>query len=133
MTSTSKTARTEASIDAATDPEAAHAPEAADAGNSASRAEARNGATFWQGAVAPIEALLPPGVPPTRLRQMPVSTRRGYVRAVRGAASPRDAIKAFCGECCGYDRDAVATCPAIGCPLWRYRPWQSGDDQEPTP
>ena len=95
-------------------------------------AEAASQRAFWQGSLAPIEALLPPGVNPTRLRQMPASLRRSYVRAIRGEASPKEAIKAQCSECMGYDRDAVATCTAPACPLWRYRPWQSGDEAGPT-
>ena len=57
-----------------------------------------------------------------RLSDMPVSARLGYIRAASGVASPRQAIKAFCYECCGYDRHAVTTCPARVCPLWPYRP-----------
>lgn len=101
--------------------------------NPAVRAEAASQRAFWQGPLGPIEALLPAGVNPARLRQMPVKLRRSYVRAVRGEASAREAIKAQCSECMGYDRDAVATCPAIACPLWRYRPWQrrrTGGDED---
>jgi hypothetical protein len=99
----------------------------------AARAKSVIQSAFWHGPLAPIEALLPPGVTPTRLRQMPVKLRRSYVRAIRGEASPSQAIKAQCSECMGYDRLAVAECTAPACPLWRYRPWQSGDDREPTP
>ena len=132
MTVTAKPGGTDPRIDAAAQNDHGHVPEPSDAGNSDSWAEARNGAAFWQGAVAPIAALLPPGVTPTRLRQMPVTNRRAYVSAVRGEASPRTAIKAFCSECCGYDRTAVATCPASACPLWRYRPWQSDATEAET-
>lgn len=57
-------------------------------------------------------------------RQPPSSFLGTYERALEGSASPRNAIKAFCAECCGYDREAVRTCPATACPLWRYRPWR---------
>ncbi len=121
-------------IDAARAGVADPAPGAANAGNfdpspvgrdSASlRSRAQEGRAFWQGAIAPVEALLPPGVDPKRLRQMPPTYRRSYVRAVRGGASLREAIKMQCAECCGYDREAVTECPATACPLWHYRPWQ---------
>jgi len=38
--------------------------------------------------------------------------------------APRAAIKAFCGECNGFDRQAVADCTAFACPLWNFRPYQ---------
>ena len=58
-----------------------------------------------------------------RLRAMPPSFRGAYRRA-QGGTSLRAAVTAFCGECCGYDREAVRACVALACPLWRYRPWQ---------
>jgi hypothetical protein len=57
---------------------------------------------------------------------VPPSLRRLYGRVRAGEASPRQAIKMQCAECTGYDRAAVAECPARACPLWRYRPWQRG-------
>lgn len=57
-------------------------------------------------------------------RRVPARFVPNYLAAVDGTASARQAIKAFCAECCGYDREAVATCPAQACPLWRYRPWR---------
>lgn len=97
------------------------------------RSRAQEGRAFWQGPLGPVEALLPPGVDAKRLRQMPPTYRRSYVRAVRGEASLREAIKMQCAECCGYDREAVTECPARACPSWMYRPWQRtrapGDEQ----
>lgn len=90
----------------------------------AMRVASERSRAFWQGPLPPITALLPPGVDPKRLRQMPPALRRPYVRAVRGEASLREAVRAFCAECCGYDRDAVRTCPAVACQLHPYRPWQ---------
>lgn len=58
-----------------------------------------------------------------RLRAMPESHRGTYRRAVSGT-SLRAAVDASCAECCGYDRDAVRSCPAVACPLWSVRPWQ---------
>jgi hypothetical protein len=57
-----------------------------------------------------------------RADAMPPSTQRNYLRATRGEASPRSAIKAFCLECVGWERDAVAECTGFACPLWAYRP-----------
>jgi hypothetical protein len=59
-----------------------------------------------------------------RAARTPESARGTYLRAATGQASPRDAIKAFCFECNGEDRQAVAECTALACPLWAYRPWQ---------
>jgi hypothetical protein len=50
-------------------------------------------------------------VTPTRLRQMPVDSARVRPSCARGGTE--EAIKAFCSECVGYDREAVATCPAF--------------------
>jgi hypothetical protein len=57
-------------------------------------------------------------------RNVPNSFAKLYDLTLKGVASPRKAIKMLCAECCGYDRQAIAECPARGCPLWRYRPWE---------
>jgi len=49
-------------------------------------------------------------------------------RAYAGSASPRQAIKAFCLQCVGYQRQDVAGCTAVACPLHKYRPYQRGDE-----
>lgn len=72
-----------------------------------------------------VEATLHPAVR-KRLADMPDSARRGYLRAIQGKASPRAAIKAFCMECCGWQRDEVRLCTAQACPLYAYRPFQGG-------
>jgi hypothetical protein len=59
-----------------------------------------------------------------RLEQCPVSARCLLARCWSKKASPRQAIKAFCHECCGYDRAAIAECTAWTCPLYEYRPYQ---------
>jgi hypothetical protein len=46
-------------------------------------------------------------------------------RAFDGTASPRDAIKAQCLACVGYDRQEVTNCTGYTCPLWMYRPYQN--------
>jgi hypothetical protein len=45
-------------------------------------------------------------------------------RAFDDVASPRDAIKAQCLACVGYDRQEVAKCTGYTCPLWGYRPYK---------
>jgi hypothetical protein len=68
----------------------------------------------------------PNATPPAvarRFEAMPVSHRGTYRRAL-GGKSLRAAITAQCSECVGYDREAVRTCPAVACPLWKVRPWQ---------
>ncbi len=57
-----------------------------------------------------------------RLAQMPPSHRNSYRQAVSGEASPREAIKAHCLECMGWNRAEVAQCTGRACPLWFYRP-----------
>lgn len=59
-----------------------------------------------------------------RLAACPMSSKRLLADCWAKKASPRQAIKAFCHECQGYDRDGVAGCTAYACPLWRYRPSQ---------
>jgi hypothetical protein len=65
-----------------------------------------------------------------RLAEMPKSARGTYLRAV-GGRSPKAAIKAFCSECCGWQRVEVARCTAPACPLYGYRPFsaRAGDGQ----
>ena len=58
-----------------------------------------------------------------RVADVPKSARLGYLRAPLGEGSPRQAIKAFCLECMGWDRAEVAQCTARACPLYEYRPF----------
>ncbi len=50
-----------------------------------------------------------------------------YLRAARRTASPRQAIKANCSFCVGYEevRERVRSCRVLICPLWPYRPYQT--------
>jgi hypothetical protein len=59
-----------------------------------------------------------------RLAQCPLSARTLLSRCYSRKASPRQAIKAFCQECCGYDRAAIAECSGYACPLFHFRPYQ---------
>lgn len=61
--------------------------------------------------------------------KMPKVYRNSYLSAVSGKATPRNAIKAFCIECMGYNRAEVSKCSTIDCPLNLYRPYKkAGDD-----
>lgn len=59
------------------------------------------------------------------LATVPTSARGIVGRAFTGTASPRAAIKAMCLTCSNYDRDEIAACPVILCPLHPYRPFQN--------
>jgi hypothetical protein len=59
-----------------------------------------------------------------RALQMPQSRRGIYLRSAAGTAPPRTAIKAFCLECMGWQREEVRLCTATACPLWLYRPYR---------
>lgn len=68
-----------------------------------------------------------------RVSQTPLLYQAGLRRAYAGTASPRSAIKAFCLQCVGEVRADVTNCLAYGCPLWTYRPYQAGEDEESSP
>jgi len=59
-----------------------------------------------------------------RLERCPTLYRPLLARCYSRRASPREAVKAFCQECCGYDRRAITECTAYACPLWHLRPYQ---------
>ena len=46
--------------------------------------------------------------------------KRCYLRQ----ASPRQAIKAQCLDCCAEDKRAIRECADRCCPLWHFRPYQ---------
>jgi hypothetical protein len=58
-----------------------------------------------------------------RLETAP-SSWRGILRRSWTTNTRKTAIKAFCGECMGFDRDGIANCAAWACPLRQYRPFQ---------
>jgi len=64
-----------------------------------------------------------------RLTQMPRQYRKTYQRAAAGSASPRMAIKAFCQECVGWQREEIKNCTGTACPLFLYRPYQSSSSK----
>jgi hypothetical protein len=63
---------------------------------------------------------------------VPAQSKPNYIKALQGKASLRNAIKAKCSECVGFQdiRVRVGGCTVYGCPLWSYRPFQ---DAQPTP
>lgn len=64
-----------------------------------------------------------------RLELCPASARSLLARRYSRKASPRQAVKAFCQECCGYDRAAIRDCTAFACQLWNLRPYQQREAQ----
>ena len=59
-------------------------------------------------------------------QNVPEARRSLFRSASTGAVSPRQAIKAHCQQCQGYDNVVlnVRTCESSTCPLWSYRPYQ---------
>lgn len=56
-----------------------------------------------------------------RLKEVPLRFRGTYLRAVSGR-SMAAGIKAHCQECFGWEANGPATCTALACPLYAYRP-----------
>ena len=52
------------------------------------------------------------------------SSWQGVLKRSWTGNSRKQAIKAFCGECQGFDRAGIADCKAYACPLWKFRPFQ---------
>lgn len=61
-----------------------------------------------------------------RIQTAPESFRKLLTQSLSGKCSPRQAIKAQCAECNGFDRHAIADCACWACPLWAFRPFQKG-------
>lgn len=65
---------------------------------------------------------------------IPALYRAGFIRAAEGKCSPRQAIKAKCYECCGYEdvKSRISECASWRCPIHAFRPYQDnqpeGDD-----
>ena len=62
-------------------------------------------------------------------------SKLGVFRSVYSTtASPRQAIKAKCLECCWMDVAGIRDCTGTACPIWSFRPYQQkaakgGDDE----
>jgi hypothetical protein len=63
-----------------------------------------------------------------RLKEAPESVKKTLARAFSGDASPRQAIRATCLACVGFDRDSIRNCSGYSCPLWSYRPFTGQED-----
>jgi hypothetical protein len=66
----------------------------------------------------------------TMVSEAPESAKNTLRRAFSGISSPRQAIKAMCLTCMGYDRPQIEKCTGWSCPLWAYRPFQAGEPEE---
>lgn len=49
---------------------------------------------------------------------------RLFKKAYADKVSPRQAMNAFCLQCCWMDEVAIRECTATSCPLWGFRPYQ---------
>ncbi len=58
------------------------------------------------------------------IESQPVTVRAVLAKSFAKTASPRQAIKAKCLDCCHADREEVRNCTVILCPLHAYRPFQ---------
>lgn len=47
-----------------------------------------------------------------------------FMRVYCSTATPRQAIKAMCLQCCWMDVVGIRDCTATACPLWGFRPYQ---------
>lgn len=56
--------------------------------------------------------------------EIPVSQQGIFQRAYEGK-SKKAIINAKCLDCCCFNREEVANCTVISCPLWKVRPYQS--------
>jgi hypothetical protein len=55
---------------------------------------------------------------------VPTSAKGIVTRAHRKTGGRQNAIKAKCLDCCNWDRDEVANCTVLVCPLHPWRPFQ---------
>lgn len=58
-------------------------------------------------------------------REVPAKYRPLQLRVLHGTATPREAIKAMCLECLGWERNEVAHCTSMDCPNYLYRPFKA--------
>jgi hypothetical protein len=68
--------------------------------------------------------------PETEIAEAPTSCKNTLSRAFSGSASPRQAIKVFCLQCCGFVRSDIENCSARACALHKYRPYQTGAEED---
>ena len=68
-----------------------------------------------------------------KIEEAPPSVKKLLAGAFSGSGSPRQAIKAHCLVCVGFERSAIKNCTGHSCPLWAYRPFQSDTETEERP
>lgn len=66
------------------------------------------------------------------LETIPKNCQGLYERVMKGEASPRQAIKANCQYCVGYELavERIRNCGISKCPSWPYRPYQTENEGE---
>jgi hypothetical protein len=63
-----------------------------------------------------------------RAEEIPLKCIGGYLRSVSPRHGPKQAIRAFCAMCFGWDsgfRESIQGCTDPACPLFTLRPYQS--------
>lgn len=63
------------------------------------------------------------------LHRVPVKSRGIVGKAFGQACSPRQAIKAKCLDCSGFDREEVRVCRVTVCPFWPWSPYRGAGDE----
>jgi hypothetical protein len=63
-------------------------------------------------------------------KNTPERYKKTWLKSFFGELSPKQAIKAKCFECCGYEdlKENVGDCRSRTCPLWSLRPLQKSTD-----
>ncbi len=66
------------------------------------------------------------------ISKVPVRGRPLFMRSVAGTCSPRQAIKAKCQSCVGYEdsTERIRYCSSYLCPLWSFRPYSKESTKE---
>ena len=58
-----------------------------------------------------------------RLDDIPINYKNTYKKAMTGRYRAA-AVKAFCLECMGWQREEVRKCNSVACPLYPYRTYK---------
>ena len=58
-----------------------------------------------------------------RLNDIPQKYKNHYRKAMTGKHRA-SAVKAFCLECMGWEREEVRKCTSVACPLYPYRSYK---------
>ena len=60
-----------------------------------------------------------------RMSEVPQSAKNSLKMAYEGTGGRKNAVKAMCLHCTGFDRETVRNCTGFSCPLWAWRPFQA--------